>query len=75
MVITQLVADLQKAKNKYGDITCLNQSMKDIYFSPEVYVRDKETGKLYDIESGDGIIYSIAISKGDPNFSFSVIVG
>lgn len=75
MVITQLVADLQKAKNKYGDITCLNQSMKDIYFSPEVYVRDKETGTLYDIESGDGIIYSKAIEKGSKEYEYCVVIG
>ena len=75
MVITQLVADLQKAKNKYGDIACLNQSMKDIYFSPEVYVRDKETGNLYDIESGDGIIYSKAIEKGSKEYEYCVVIG
>lgn len=75
MKISELVADLLNVKNEYGDLECLNQNMKVMYLKPTVYVKDLTTGQLYDLNTGDGIVYSIAISKGDPNFSFSVVVG
>lgn len=75
MKISELVADLLNVKNEYGDLECLNQNMKSIYLKPTVYVKDLTTGQLYDLNTGDGIVYSIAISKGNPNFSFSVVVG
>lgn len=75
MKVSELVAELLNVKNEYGDIECLNQSMKDIYFKPTVYVKDNTTGQLYDLSTGDGVVYSIAISKNNPNFSFCVVVG
>lgn len=75
MKISELVADLLNVKNEYGDLECLNQNMKSMYLKPTVYVKNNTTGQLYDLSTGDGIVYSIAISKGNPNFSFSVVIG
>ena len=39
MKISELVADLLNVKNEYGDIECLNQSMKDILLKNTLNLR------------------------------------
>lgn len=74
MKVSEMIADLQNLKNEYGDVECINSFGKNIKFGPSICIRERETGNLYKLDSGDGIVFMKEIGNGNSKYEYCIHV-